>query len=94
MAHHLYTNVEVDMGRAQQAMARLLQRAASHRPTRSSSPVWSRAAAIAACSMPRSRLRARLPARQVGADHASTTPISCAGTTRSRSKRTSRTCAT
>jgi TolB-like protein len=30
MAHHLYTNVEVDMGRAQQAMARLLQRAASH----------------------------------------------------------------
>jgi tetratricopeptide (TPR) repeat protein len=30
MAHHLYTNVEVDLGRAQQAMVRLLQRAASH----------------------------------------------------------------
>jgi len=31
-AHHLYTNVEVDMGHAQEAMVRLLGRAAGHRP--------------------------------------------------------------
>jgi serine/threonine protein kinase len=30
MAHHLFTNVEVDLGRAQQAMVRLLHRAAGH----------------------------------------------------------------
>jgi non-specific serine/threonine protein kinase len=30
VAHHLYTNVEVDMGHAQQAMVRLLKRAATH----------------------------------------------------------------
>ncbi|HET9326017.1 MAG TPA: protein kinase [Candidatus Eisenbacteria bacterium] len=30
MAHHLFTNVEVDLGQAQQAMVRLLKRAASH----------------------------------------------------------------
>jgi eukaryotic-like serine/threonine-protein kinase len=30
MAHHLYTNLEVDMGQAQEAMVRLLRRAAGH----------------------------------------------------------------
>jgi serine/threonine protein kinase/Tfp pilus assembly protein PilF len=30
IAHHLYTNVEVDLGRAQEAMVRLLKRAADH----------------------------------------------------------------